>query len=316
MKLNFEKSHWIYPAIFWGVLAVGIAAFIGVIDMVVSSSSLHESVGIEKSFSRSLIEYDPNLVMPNKDLPPFLPKISKFGNLKWRTEKIIEKNKYADINLEFPQFIGGYEVAGLNSYIRGIVVKEINDDKNTVSEWIADKNSPYWDETCGREFTDDALYECSVQLKSLYQVSAIINDIVSTEIIFTDFTGGGNGNHDEPVVLNYDLKSNRAIYNSDLLCETIDFINFSDNLFYAMNSFMRTPAFDWEGVFNTNFGPENGGIDEINKDIGNLNYFGDILLGYTGINIIYPPYALTSGAFGITRIPIPYSILGNALCLP
>lgn len=203
-------------------------------------------------------------------------KYSKeFNGLQWWTKEIKEKNLYADIQIKYPQFIGGNEVVNLNKHISNLVFERLEEDRNAVKKWI-------WEDYCGLELSDGTIWLCSVQLQSEYKVSAIINDIVSIELILINHTGGGVGNRYEPIIINWDLKSNRLLKTEEIFCND-DFIDVLSPLTYE---------------YVRNQFPEN------------------ILIGYSGIIVVFPPYYVSRGADGIVRIPIPYSSIPDTVCLP
>ncbi|MEK7654534.1 MAG: hypothetical protein AAB345_04665 [Patescibacteria group bacterium] len=285
-------------------------------------------IEISKDITPEFIsKYDPDLFVPDFNLTPYYPKGSRFRDLKWRTAHIVEKNKYADINLQFPEFIGGPEIIGLNAYIKGIAMNRLSSARSSVDSWIADKESIGFKEYCGpgAEAADgETLYGCSVQLKSRYNIPAIVNDIVSIEIVLTDYTGGGNGNHDSPITINYDLKTNRPLGGGDLFCKE-DELSLLAKLSGALITYSATNSFNWRNVFadviNWEEDPQEdkrwimGIVGRVAQDIS-FSDTNDVLLSHDRLTLVYPPYKLSGGVFGTARIPIPYSLLGGVICLP
>lgn len=223
--------------------------------------------------------------------------VTHLNDLKWFTARIEEHNKYASIDIEYPQFIGGQEVEKLNEYIKGTVLNELNKDRNYVKGWMADKIE-------GCEDTDantfnGRLWECSAILVSEYKVSSIINDVVSLELVLTDFTGGGNGNHDLPHIINWDLKNNRLLDKKEIFCDR----EYPNELTLAVYENM----FDKYGKDYLLYI-----LNDIDEKIQSFEF--DVLLGYQGLSIVFRPYAILSGADGIVRVPISYSDLENKIC--
>jgi len=224
--------------------------------------------------------------------------VTHINDLKWFTARIEEYNKHAYIDIEHPQFIGGKEVEKLNEYIKGTVLNELNKDRNYVREWIADKIE-------GCEDTDantfnGRLWECSVTLVSEYKVASIVNNIVSLELVITDYTGGGNGNHELPYVINWDLKNNRLLDKKDIFCNK----EYPSELALAV----YRNIFD---KYGEEYSPDIS--DDIDEKIQSSEF--DVLLGYHGLSIVFQPYAILSGSEGIIRVPILYSDLENKICL-
>jgi len=242
-------------------------------------------------------------------------KSNQYSSLKWQTEKIQEKNRNADINIEYPKFIGGQEVALLNEHVSGIVFKELSEDRALVQDWI--KNGKSWigldgikqydTDPTACHFLIDYDYECSVNLNAEYKVYSIVNDIVSMEIIFTDFTGGGNGSHDYSVIVNYDLKTNRELKVSELFCDT----NYPAKLALLVRANLYE---EFKLAIATVGSMEKQIIDEGTEPIAE-NY-SKILLGYNDLTIVFNPYVVASGGAGVVRVFLPYSDIVNIICLP
>jgi hypothetical protein len=210
-----------------------------------------------------------------------------------REEKNIEGNSDAraeDIEVHYPQFIGGSIVKKLNGYIYSLIESTINEDRKMVTPGV------------------DSL-ENSVQLSVKYNVIGVYNGIVSIEVVMTDFTGGGNGNHDKLFPINWDLKSDRLLNPADIFCSK-DWI--STLMPIARKVLMQ--------YYDQNFTEPNdaewiiGGInDGTSSDPSNWE---NLLLGDGGVTVVFQPYQVFSGASGITKVYIKDSISPHFLCLP
>lgn len=228
-----------------------------------------------------------------------------FGNLRWWTKQIDEKDLHANIYIAYPQFIGGPEVENLNSYIRTLFSKLVADNKKEVQGWVADKESKFWNDACGQEPVDGTIWPCSAQLKSKYTIKSIFNDIVSIELTIYENTGGGNGNHEYPTIINWDLKSDRLLKIEDLFCSN-NFVSILSPLVY-------------ESILSQFKNPESLGekfIGDLREEVSNSEVYSNISISRNGINIIYGPYTVLGGAVGIIRAPIPYSSIPGVVCLP
>ncbi len=245
------------------------------------------------------------------DVPPIATS-NLFASLRYQTVSIKESNNHASINIEYPQFIGGNEVENLNRHIKNLILDKLSEDRERVKQWM---NGNARDPSVCTDSTDFQ-WECAVSLSSTYRIASIINDVVSMEIIFTDYTGGGNGNHDEPVIINYDLKKNRILATSDLFCNKDYVKNLSPNAYYEI----------YKGILMSRGATKDEAMQEANArfDYWKANeeptepesFLRDILLGYSGITIVYPPYQVTGGAIGIVKIPLPYYLVRGDICLP
>jgi len=241
----------------------------------------------------------------NKKLFDGLSKSNKYVSLKWKTETIKENNNYADIKLEYPVFIGGSEVDGLNKYIKDIIDKNLSSDKQMVAEWLKDEKMGIG--IGGGELTDpfcvgaeEYHIYCSVNLYSNFEINSIINDIVSLELVITDYTGGGNGNHSNSITINYDLKSNKELRVNELFC----------NSDYA-NELFKLAEIDLPNQYSY---LEAGAI--FDSGTPKADKFKDILLNELGFVLVFQPYDITPGAAGIPKVFIPYSSANNLICLP
>lgn len=245
------------------------------------------------------------------EVPPIATS-NLFGSLRYQTISIKESNNHASIDIEYPQVIGGDEIENLNKYIKNRVLDKLSEDRERVKQWMSgNARDP---SVCSD--ADDFQWECAVSLKSTYRVASIINDIVSMEIIFTDWTGGGNGNHDEPVIINYDLKNDRVLNTSDLFCNKDYVKNLSPNAYYEIyrQILMARGATKEEAVQEARDRFDYWKANE--EPAEPESFLKNILLGYSGVAIVYPPYQITGGAVGIVRIPLPYYLIRGDICLP
>jgi hypothetical protein len=219
---------------------------------------------------------------------------NQFSSLKWRTAKIKEQENCIKedgetfcgpmIDIEYPQFIGGKEVRKLNSYIYGLVDKRLSGYKNNLQEWIKGDSYECKDANIN---TSAYLSNCTVQLLYSYTVGSIINGVVSIQLIFTDYTGSADGGRVEPIIINYDLKTDRILKPGELLCNT-------DNL--GLVSILNTKLIEknYSEVI-AGYSPEN------------------ILVDYDGITVVFPHYRIWTG---FARLFVSYKDIPGVICLP
>ena len=212
----------------------------------------------------------------------FKTGISQYPTLTWKTEYINMKELGVNIDVQYPQFNSGNAITDLdlNQYINSVVTEQIRYDRSLFNKWSTNDD-------------DVDLYGDGLDLAIRYRVLGVVNGIVSLEMVSTDFTGGGVGNHDEPYTINWDLKSDRLLNFSDVFCAT-DYL-------HTLKSLVD------EKLVSTY------SQDDTVKDPSDWQYF---LLYKNGIIVIFPPYDVTSGAYGIIRVFIPDSKSLNLLCLP
>ena len=241
----------------------------------------------------------------NRELFNSLSKSNKYSSLKWETETIKENNNYADIKMEYPVFINGTEVKELNKLIKNIIDTNLSSDKELVARWLKDEQQGIG--TDGEKLTEkfctgSSEYHiyCSVNLYSSFKINSIINDIISLELVVTDFTGGGNGNHSRSITINYDLKSNKELKASELFCNS----NYADAL-------LKIAEIDLANQYSY---LEAGAI--FDNTIPVADNFKNILLEDSGLSLVFQPYEVNSGSAGIVKVFIPYSSVNNLICLP
>ena len=135
-------------------------------------------------------------------LSPILPEVGlqtgleKYPQLTWKTEIVKEESDRASIDIEYPQFNGGEIVQKLNKHIFNILNTIIEGDRGLLKKML---------------LTNPESFLSKIYLSSHYRVIGVSKGIVSLELVVTDFTGGGNGNHDTPYTINWDLKSDKLL---------------------------------------------------------------------------------------------------------
>ena len=218
---------------------------------------------------------------------PNLPKLT------WETVYITSHKPDEHIDLEYPKFSGGPEVESLNSYIEQTVNTHLAHDSDPVLLTPTDDDPGVYEES---SITDIA---------SRYRVTGVRNGVVSLELVITSYTGGGNGNHDEPILINWDLRKAQTLTDADLLCpgKTREaLISAAKEALLTPNSTGRTPGEDsWvNSQRGVSFDSE-------------TNYF---LLPTSGLVLVFPPYSVASGASGIVRVRLSERSVKNILCVP
>ena len=224
-----------------------------------------------------------------------LSKNNIYKDVKWETKKIKEDNAHADINVEYPEFKGFYSANSLNKIITDIVLGTLENDRGMVNDWMENKDPKNNYEPCGGEL--DYYYECSVNLDSSFKVKSIINDVISIEIILTDYTGGGNGNHSYSKTIIYDLKNGKQLFVDDIFC--------GNDYLKKVKEVLRANLINGS-VFDNSLGYL---TDEVL-----LSYLREASFNDFGLTLSFSPYIFTPGAYGIYDIFIPYTVLENNLC--
>lgn len=228
-------------------------------------------------------------IIPVSPEEGFKTGLTQYPLLTWETSKIVEDTIGVHINMEYPHFLGGTNVVKLNEYIENYLQNIVEKDRKKL-EIIRSNNA--W---IVRDYPDS--YEVSISLGALYRLIGVTNGIVSLEIVITDFTGGGNGNHDDPVTINWDLKSNRLLTADELFC--------SKNYIELLTPLVRAQLIKQLG---TELWVSDGTTPE-----SDWRHF---LVKNDGSIAVFPPYQVSSGNSGIVRAFVPSSSVPNLLCLP
>ncbi|MEK7636261.1 MAG: DUF3298 domain-containing protein [Patescibacteria group bacterium] len=213
--------------------------------------------------------------------------IVQYPILTWETYKIVENKGRVNINIEYPHFLGNKnrdKVAKLNQYIETIIQTTIEKDRKTLESMVRD---------------DPDSFESVIALSAGYRLIGVTNGIVSLEMVITDFTGGGLGNHDEPVTINWDIKSNKLLTADQVFCSK----NYTELLLPLVRKQLFRRLYPDDILVGDWATPERYGWE----------YF---LLKKDGIIAVFPPYEVSSGASGIVRVFIPNPSAQNFLCLP
>ena len=215
--------------------------------------------------------------------------ISSLPTLTWITKVLEIDDEGHSIHAEYPEFSGGQIVAKLNKHVRSLLDEEIAD-----SEQYLDFSYPRG--TCSDE----------ICLDTKYQVVDVVNGIVSFELVHTNFTGGGAGNHDSPVVVNWNLKTDEPVSSRSLFCEE----NYREILAPMVRKKIVVDAGNYCGA-------DMGGIRGWVYDGVDPRDEWMFLVDKKGITAVFSPYQVSSGSAGIVHARIPVSSLPeNILCLP
>jgi len=230
-----------------------------------------------------------------------LAKNNIYQDVKWDTKNLKEDNAYARVNLEYPEFKGFNSANDLNKIIRDIVLGTLEKDRKFIEGWKLDEKNTFTDDE-GNVISDcygdqDYFYSCSVNLHSSFEVKSIINNIISIELILTDYTGGGNGNHSYVKSIIYDLKNGKQLSLDKLFCGN----GYLDRIKEILKANIITGP-----VFNNN-------LDYLTDEVL-LSDLREASFNDLGVTLSFNPYVFTAGAYGIYNVFIPYSLLEDSVC--
>lgn len=254
-------------------------------DVYETEESTTESVKVDE-----FVSFGIKNVLPSEG---FKTGLSYYPKLTWYNTVIKQEEPQVDIGVSYPKFIGGTTVQKLNQYIFDLISSKIEEDRKEVSSIPS----------------DERLSNDRISLTSTYKVVAVTKGVVSIEIVLTDFTGGGNGNHDNSITINWDLKSNRLLKNSELFCNK----NYVDKLIPITqeNAFKQ-----FYGIETKDYIP-----NEMNswtkEGIANkVDNWDNFLIANNGLVVVFQPYRVSSGASGVERVFIDNKDIPNTVCLP
>ena len=240
-----------------------------------------DSISDKYIFNLNIAPSSPNVGFPTG--------LKQYPRLTWQEKTVSSEKTLEHIDVKYPEFIGGSIVKKLNEYINSLLEAIINQDRQEQAQTIKDNPDAYQ-------------FEKSVSLDARYNIIGVDNGIVSVELVTTDFTGGGNGNHDESYPINWDLKSNRLLSPDDLFCSK----NWISTLMpMARKILLQKIGFNSDMVWGINYGTSSDPSNWENS-----------LLSKGGIIVVFQPYQVSSGSDGIIRIYIPDSANPHFLCLP
>lgn len=242
----------------------------------------------------------------------FETNLKNYQRLTWQTKNLYEKNLENSIyiDMQYPEFIGGQIVTKLNQHIHKLIQETVILNRERFTE-------------LGKDPMDSIV---TLDVASTYRVVDLVNNVVSIEINITDFTGGGNGNHDEFVAINWDLESNKLLTDKQIFCTD----NYLEKLIpiirkHLINDFEEyfkqplTPdQIDWINT-GTNFLNDEQKLDTTTNEmvIDIAEQFRDLpgfLLKKDGIIVLFPHYSVTSGASGTVRTFIPITEISDIVC--
>lgn len=252
---------------------------------------LDEIKSIDLSYVQDI--FNESLSIKNK-----LSNNNIYKDIKWETKSIKEDGAYARIDLSYPEFKGFSSANNLNKIITNIVLGALEEDRRFIEKWKKDEKNSYTDNE-GNIVSDcygdqDYFYSCSVNLHSSFKVKSILNNIISLEIILTDYTGGGNGNHSYVKTIIYDLKNGKQLFIDDLFC--------GDNYLERVKEILKSNiAIGY--VYDNNI-----------KDLSDeelLSYLREVSFNGIGLTLSFNPYIFAPDIYNIF---VPYAILEDNLC--
>ena len=190
--------------------------------------------------------------------------------LTWSTKKIIEDSPTKKVWVEYPHFVGGAEVQKLNGHIKGVIDAVLAED------------------------IEYAGSDSSVDFTLRYQVIGVQRGVVTLELVIASFTGGGNGSHDVPYVINWDLKTDRLIQSgSEMICE-----GHSISELEPLTRAQIENDYEWSIA---------------GQSLPALDY----LMPYQGgVIVAFKPYTVLWGAAGTVRVFLPPELVKGIVCLP
>lgn len=224
--------------------------------------------------------------------------VENYPELAWYDVNLKQDKPYVYIDVVYPQFIIGNNTKKLNQYIYDSIKKELDDSLDLFNEFTPlDVETDVINESSGIDFT------------TRYKIMGVVDNVISISFVTTDYTGGGNGNHDWPIVINWDLKNNKLLQNDELFC--------SKDYLSTLKPVVRKQMLkDFEKNEQIRHPIDEEIIRYVEKGTESKDDFKFFALTKNGLMFIFPPYQILGGVFGIIETLIPYTDIPNLLCLP
>lgn len=217
--------------------------------------------------------------------------------LRWKERIIVENNPKVNIEIKYPYFLGDKYVVNLNFYIENLIRNFIKEDKKELEKLVLDNPESF---------------ESSLFLFVDYRIIGVQNGVLSLELVRTDFTGGGNGNHDIPYVINWNLKTDKIFTNKELFCAE----NYLEQISKLSRAHIKEDISDWLNNIYANEPLAYKNIISLIEEgtKANKENFEYLIPYNNGLIVIFLPYQVFSGSRGIYRIYIPEDKITNVFC--
>lgn len=224
-------------------------------------------------------------------------------HLTWDTVSIKESGKLPsgsdkNVDIEYPKFNGDASVAKLNEYISTLVLTKLNEDR----AYVAKKKIPVYYVDGNPNAPFQAFSEGTLDLGIRYVVTGGQNGVVSIELMFVSYAGGGNGDHEDPSTINWDLRANKPLAPADLFC--------SPKYVSLLRPLAREQLIADYGKPDDN---TQYWVDSVTRGVQDPDLWNNFLLSKDGLIIVFPPYALGPGVY---TVQLNEKNLKNILCVP
>ena len=233
-------------------------------------------------------------VLKLKQIAPsvgFETQLSPLPRLTWHDIAIYKKTGTDTIDVHYPIFDDGTTTMALDIYISDFITHALGNAVIGATESM---------------FAPDQGLDITIS----YRVVDVVHNIVSMEIITTDYSMSGNGNHNEVQTINWDLRQDRLLQPSELFCTK----SYIDRLIpiarkKLVDLFNNDPhisvrPISQDMIDTINYGTEN-----------NPSNWQHFLITDGGLILVFPTYQVSSGAAGIVRILVPSTEIPGLLCL-
>jgi len=224
-------------------------------------------------------------------------------HLYWDTVSLKESGKLPNgsdknVDIEYPKFRGDAPVTDLNTFIATLVQKKLNDDRAYA---LAQKIPTYYvdgNPNAPVQYFSEGMLDLGVR----YVVTGARNGVVSIELVFVSYTGGGNGAHEEPITINWDLRANRKLAPQELFC---------NSQYVAKLKPLATQKLidDYQG----SAGGKKYWVDNVKRGLDDQDIWENFILTNDGLAVIFPAYAVGPSTY---RAKISNEDLKGILCIP
>lgn len=198
-----------------------------------------------------------------------------------------KKQKYS-INMEYPELTGApnQNAEKFNQEVRNLVAKETREFKKGVSE-ASSEDTPGDSET-------------GSDTQMSYDVTLATDDLISVVFNVSNYSQGAAHPNHYAVVINYDLKSGKALKLSDLFKPGSDYLKVLSS--YTINDLKKQAG---QETYDSEWLEKGAGPESDN--------YSDWNISRKGLAITFDQYQVASYAEGPKHVLVPYSALKEVI---
>ena len=218
--------------------------------------------------------------------------LKNYPIVRWDKVEINRDGDDTDVKIQYPQFVGVGAPQKLNAYIGGIISKAVADAEKLQEKAFAAGKSGL---------------EVSIGLYSQFSMVGVAKGILSMELVVSDYSGGGNGNHDNPILINWNLATDTFVSPAKYFCS---FDSYKRLRPIAEKHIISD--FEKDSTILTHPLPADI-VAWVEEGVATMTS-ASLLLKSDGLIAVFSPYEVMSGSKGIVRTFIPTEELDGIFC--